>query len=273
MNVRLGVLRAPRSAVLRFAVAAFVVAAHDPAHAASGEDDSGPAATPYRPSVSTPAALSAPGWLEIEAGLQDNHDSVVARRESAPLTFKLAFTPDWGIRLGIDGWVHTHDDPDSESGVGDTSLVLKRRFAIDDDSAFGLEAGVTVPTARHGLASGSGKADWSVTAIHSADFGPWHSDLNLAATRLGAPEAETSRTQLLWAGALSRSLGDRWSVVAELSGTHRGGVDDTRQLLVATSLNVSRRFVVDAGGARSLRNGAPVWSAFTGFTWLAARLF
>jgi hypothetical protein len=130
-----------------------------------------------------------------------------------------------------------------------------------------------VPTARHQLASGSGKADWSVTAIHSADFGAWHSDLNLSATRLGAPEPETSRSQLVWAAALSRSFGERWNGVAELSGTHRGGVDNTSQLLVAASCSVSRRFVVDAGGARSLRNGTPVWSAFTGFTWLAARLF
>jgi hypothetical protein len=263
--------RAPLRHFSRCAAVALAVAMLRPAQAAA--DDEGPSATPYRPSVSVPAALSAPGWLEIEAGLQQNHDGVVARRDSAPLTFKLAFTPDWGVRLGIDGWVHTHDDPDSESGVGDTSVVLKRRFAIDDASAFGLEAGVTMPTARHGLASGSGKADWSVTAIHSADFGAWHSDLNLAATRLGAPEAETSRSQLLWAGALSRSLGAGWSVVAELSGTDRRGVDDTRQLLVAASYSVSRRFVADAGAARSLRDGAPVWSAFTGFTWLAAHLF
>ena len=29
-----------------------------------------PAATPYRPSVSTPATLSEPGWLEMELGVQ-----------------------------------------------------------------------------------------------------------------------------------------------------------------------------------------------------------
>ena len=125
-----------------------------------------------------------------------------------------------------------------------------------------------------GFASAAAKKQKAL-ATRSSPIAITHDDISpgVAATRLGAPEAETSRTQLLWAGALSRSLGDRWSVVAELSGTHRGGVDDTRQLLVATSLNVSRRFVVDAGGARSLRYGAPVWSAFTGFTWLAARLF
>lgn len=263
--------RAPIRTFSRSVAAALLAAALRPAQAA--DDDESPVATPYRPSVSTPAALSAPGWLEIEAGLQHDHENVVARRDSAPLTLKLAFTPDWGVRVGLDAWAHRQDEADNGSGVGDTSLVLKRRFAIDDDSAFGLEAGLTLPTARHEVASGSGKPDWSVTAIYSADFGAWHTDLNLAATRLGAPEADSARGQLLWAGALSRSLGERWSVAAELSGTHRGGVEDTRQLLVAASYNVSRRLVLDCGGARSLRDGTPVWSAFTGFPWLAARLF
>jgi hypothetical protein len=36
---------------------------------------------------------------------------------------------------------------------------------------------------------------------------------------------------------------------------------------------VSRRLVLDAGTAHSLRGGAPVWSVFTGVTWLAERVF
>ena len=35
---------------------------------AHADDDGGPAVVPYRPSVSTPAQLSAPGWVELEAG-------------------------------------------------------------------------------------------------------------------------------------------------------------------------------------------------------------
>jgi hypothetical protein len=241
---------------------------------AATADDETPSATPYRPSVSTPAALSAPGWIEVEAGLEHEHDGAVARRDSVPATVKLAFTPDWGVRIGADAWVHARDDQTSASGLGDTSVVAKRRFAIDDSSAFGLEAGATLPTARHGLGSGSGKTDWELTAIHSADFASvWHSDVNVAATRLGSHDGGTARTQWLFAAALSRALDERWNVVGELSATHQGGVADTRQLLVAASYNVSRRLVVDAGAARSVRTGAPVWSAFTGFTWLAARMF
>ena len=38
------------------------------AQAVHAADDGGPAVVPYRPSVSTPAQLSAPGYLELEAG-------------------------------------------------------------------------------------------------------------------------------------------------------------------------------------------------------------
>ena len=243
------------------------------ASAAAAEEE--PAAVPYRPSVSTPAALTAPGWLEIEAGFLYQHAAEGDRRESVPVTLKLAFTPDWGVRVGADAWVRQRDaSGSSSSGYGDTGVVLKRHFAVDESSAFGLEAGAVFATARRGLGAGSGRTDLGLNAIYSADFASvWHTDLNLSATRLGNAEAGTGRTQFLGAASLSRALDERWGIVGEVSATRRRGADSTRQLLVAASYNVSKRLVLDAGAARSLRSGAPAWSAFTGFTWLATRLF
>jgi hypothetical protein len=273
MESRSGAVRAATHLALAVSIGIALITVTARSAGAATADET-PAATPYRPSVSTPAALSAPGWIEIEAGLEHDHDGA-ARRDSVPVTVKLAFTPDWGVRVGGDAWVRARDDASSASGLGDTNVVAKRRFAIDDDSAFGLEAGVTLPTAAHpGLGTGSGKPDWELNTIYSADFASvWHSDINVAATRLGGHDAGTARTQWLFAAALSRALDERWNVVGELSGTHQGGVEGTCQLLVAASYNVSRRLVVDAGAARSVRAGAPVWSAFTGFTWLATRVF
>jgi hypothetical protein len=59
--------------------------------------------------------------------------------------------------------------------------------------------------------------------------------------------------------------------VGELSGTAQSGVEDSRQLLLAASYNVSKRLTLDAGAAKSLRRGDSTWSAFAGLTWLAAR--
>lgn len=231
-----------------------------------------PSVTPYRPSVSTPAALSAPGWLEIEAGLLRENAPGGSRRGSVPYTLKLAFTQDWGIRIGGDAWVTQRDEAGQRlRGLGDSVIVLKRRFGIDEFSAFGLEAGATLLTGRNGL--GAEKSDYSLNAIYSADRGPWHTDLNIVSTRIGRAEPEAGRTQLLWAASLSRSISGPWGVVGELSGTRQRGVDGTTQALGALSYNVSKSLTLDAGLTRSIRSGPANWSVFTGLTMLAGRLF
>ena len=180
--------------------------------------------------------------------------------------------PTGGIRFGGEAWVPQTDDAGQRaSGAGDSSIVLKRRFAIDEASAFGLEGGATLPTGRNGISNG--KASYSINGIYSADIGSYHTDLNLVGTRTGAADAGVSRAQVLWATSLSKALNDRWGVVAELSGTHQRGVDSTSQFLLAASYNVSKSITLDAGASRSLRSGAPDWSLFSGITMLVGRLF
>lgn len=235
--------------------------------------DEGPSATPYRPSVSTPAALSAPGWLEVEAGWQHDRADDPVRRDSLPYSLKLAFTPDWGVRVGGIGWLRETDaDGTRRSGGGDTAIVLKRRFGLDLASAFGVELGASIPTARSGL--GSGHRDVGINGIYSSDFGDaWHTDLNLNLTRLGGADEGASRWQQGWAAALSRSLDGPWGLTAELSGTRQRGADSTAQVLVSASYALSRRLVLDAGASRGLNRATSDWSAFTGLTFLAFNVF
>ncbi|GAC1608517.1 MAG: hypothetical protein NVS3B2_17980 [Ramlibacter sp.] len=250
-----------------------VVAAARAGCAAACRADEAPAVTPYRPSVSTPATLSAPGWLEVEAGVQSSRADDPRRRDTLPYSLKLAFTPDWGIRLGGDSFVRElAADGSSLRGWGDTSIVLKRRFAVDDASAFGAELGAKLPTARRGL--GSGHTDVGINGIYSADFaGSWHVDLNASATHLGGAEAGTNAWQKGWAAALSRTLSEQWGAVGELSGTQRGGAGRTSQALVAASYSASRAVTLDLGVSKGLTTASGGWSIFTGVTFLAARLF
>lgn len=254
-------------ALLVAAIAAASIIAFQPAVAADE-----PSVTPYRPSVSTPAALSAPGWLEIEAGVLRARGDGSTRRDSIPYTLKLAFSDDWGLRIGGDGWVRQRDeDGNLISGGGDTSVVLKRRFSIDKEAAFGLEAGATIPTAKSGL--GSGKSDYSINGIFSADIADYHTDLNVVTTRVGQAVPGVSRTQYLWAASLSRALTEQWGVVGEFSGTHQSGTERTAQFLAAVSYNVSPALTLDAGLSRRLTSAGPRWTGFAGLTFLAAKIF
>jgi hypothetical protein len=240
------------------------------ARAADAPDDGGPAVVPYRPSVSTPAQLSAPGYLELEAGGLRATDSG-ASRTSLPYTLKLAFTPDWGIRVGGDAWVRQRAFGQSDSGVGDTAVVLKRRFAVSDATAWGLELGETFPTAKSAI--GVGHAATTVNGIFSSDFAPsWHTDINLNETHLGGT-GQPSPWQAGWAAAVSRTLTDAWGTVGEFSGTHQAGAGDTAQFLAAASWNQSPAAVFDFGFARGLNDATPRWQVFAGVTVRLAKLF
>jgi hypothetical protein len=229
------------------------------------------AATPYRPSVSAPAALSAPGWLEVELGGQQLKDAG-AKRGSVPYTLKLAFTPDWGIRIGGEANVRARAaDGSSASGVGDTTFIAKYRMVSSETSAYGIEAGFKKPTASNQI--GSGKSDTLLNFIYSVDDGKWHLDANISPTKLGLVEANQSRWQTGWAAALSRSLDDKWGIVGELSGTRQGGAASTKQFLAALSYASTKRMVFDVGVAKGLTDCTTDKSLFFGVTYLATPVF
>lgn len=250
----------------QIAAAALAVLASLPAWAADA-----PEVTPYRPSVSTPAELPTPGQLELEFGGQRQKQGS-ARDDSLPYLFKLAFTKEWGVLLGGDAQVWTRDEQGMrEHGVGDTSITLKRAFIISDARAFGLELGARLPTAKSTL--GSGKTDYTVNGIYSQDIRRLHLDINLNATRIGAPEAGSGRVETGLAAALSAPLGRNWSGVAEWSGTRRNGAQSTAQFLAALSWNPGQKFAIDAGFAKGLNSASPDWTFFTGFVIPVAKLW
>ncbi len=227
--------------------------------------------TPYRPSVSSPAQLPAAGQLEFElGGLQQRVDG--ARRRSLPYLFKLAFDREWGLLIGGEAHVWQRDaDGGRAQGLGDTSLVLKRAWIVDEASAFGLELGAKLPTANDAI--GSGRADWSVNAIWSRDFGAVHLDANLNALRLGAADAGSSRTQWGASASFSTALSEHWGLTGELSGTRRAGTPSGTQLLTALTWSPSKRLSFDIGVARAARPAPATTALFAGVVFPIAKLW
>lgn len=218
--------------------------------------------TPYRPSVSTPAQLPAVGQLEYEAGFLGTRQDG-GRRDSMPVLFKLAFSEQWGVLAGGDAYVSARDaDGMRARGLGDTTVTLKRAFIVDDATAFGLELGAKLPTAKDSI--GSGKADYTVNTIFSKDIGKVHMDTNASVTRLGAIEPGTGRNQAGLSASFSTPVAERWGATAELSGTHRSGAANTAQLLLAAAYSPSKHITFDVGAARGLTAASPDWSLFGG---------
>lgn len=258
------------AAVSRFTLSALALAALAHAGRALAEDE--PPVTPYRPSVSSPAQLPAPGQLELElGGLGSKSDD--GRRNSLPYTLKLAFSDDWGVLVSGEAVVSAPvaDGGGRARGIGDTTFVLKRAFAVDSASAFGIELGAKAPTARDVI--GSGRADYGINGIYSRDMGVVHMDANLNLVRLGAVEPDSGRTQQGASASFSVPVSERWGVTGEWSGTRRRGADGTAQLLVAAAFSPSKRLTFDVGAARGLTHASPDWALFGGVVLPLAKLW
>jgi len=233
-----------------------------------------PVATPYRPSVSMPAALPVPGWLDMEFGWQRTNGGGDKRRESFPVTAKLALNADWGIVVGGELRVRRTDQSDTIfTGGGDTTFLVKHRIATADEGiAWGVVAGVKSPTAKHTI--GSGKRDATIMGILSTDFAEnYHFDANLTLTQQGARDAGEGNVQTGWAAAVSRSLNDQWGIFAEPSSTSRSATKSTGQFLFGASYNVSKQMVLDIAAAKRMNNATPDWQIMFGLTSLLGRLW
>lgn len=245
-------------------IAAFVLPAHSETLSV----------TPYRPTVSNPAQLSYPGWLEVESGWNRNSYKDGTVRDSLLYTFKLAFTEDIGIMLGGDAFVSQTDLAGArQRGFGDTMLLVKQRWSVDETSnaAFGVEYGFKTPTAKTPL--GSGKTDYIVNGIYSTNLGQHTVDLNLNLIQLGAVQANESRQQWGWATTWSHPAGEDWVVAAELSGTARQGTQPLNQFLVAASYASSEHVMWDAGVAHGISSASQNWSVFAGVAVLLGKVF
>jgi hypothetical protein len=238
---------------------------------AQPEEGGAPPITPYRPSVSSPAQLSAPGQLELELGGQRAH-SRDQRRTGLPYLFKLAFNEEWAVLVGGEAHVRVVDDTGRLQGVGDTTLVAKRAWKVDEASSFGAEAGAKLPTAKDGI--GSGKADYTLNTIYSRDLGPVHLDANANVARLGAvDEPGSSRVQWGASAAFSGNLAERWGLTGEVSGTHRDGAPSGLQVLAALTYSPTKRLTFDVGAAHASRPAPATNTVFAGVVLPLGRLW
>ncbi len=232
---------------------------------AGARADDAPAVVPYRPTLSTPADLPAPGYPELEAGYLHPRGGDSARRESLPMTFKLVWDPRWAPWIGTDAQVAERDfDGVTSRSGGETMLALKYKLPLRENVALGWQAGPTLATAR--MPIGSGKTDWALMGIASANFGDIRVDANVGAVRVGAVDPGQGRVAPNWSVAGSYPLDDRYTTAVEASGSLQRGTGVATNPLAALPYNVSRALVVDVAASAGLSRCAPEGQLATGLT-------
>jgi hypothetical protein len=237
-----------------------------------------PAVNPGRPTLTDPASLTAPGWLEAEFGLQR------ALQGSMQLTTPLLLKLTGGnnrleYRLATDGYNRQRSDMGGHpDGLGDTYAALHCLLTRQGPHSWDTAARVTVkiPTASGRRGVGSGRTDYSLLLLASRDFTPmFHVDANLGWSMLGRQAIGGFDHQVFASLSTTAPLPhSRWSYTNEIAWFSAiPGQGDQLTTMHGFSYAARPWEVWDIAANYGLSRGAPRWQVLVGRTFFLGRLF
>ena len=233
------------------------------------------AAQPERPTVATHAGTVAPGWVEIETGVERD-DLHGAHTFFTPTVLKLGVVPRVQLELAS-AFVHLSGTTTDYSGIGDVSAALKWR-ALEHAPVvgdFALQPSLKLPSGSALNGTGTGTTDVGLLLISSHDWGDYALDINVGYTHRSGDGSQAPTDATLWTvssgGPVYESLG--W--VAELFGfpgtTGPSGNRGTAAFLTGPTLTLEKWLVLDAGAIVPLAGLQPhAW--YAGLTWNIGKL-
>lgn len=230
---------------------------------------------PERPTVATHAYTVAPGYVEIEAGVQGARPQGV-RQVAAPLVVKLGLAPRLQLELQ-GGYVDNGALGSANAIAGATDLAVALKARVLDAAPivhdFSVQGAVKLATGARAV--GTGTTDLSLLLISSRPIGPTELDLNAGYTRRLAPGDRVPASATLLTASFGSPIHGRLGGVAELfayPGT--AGPAGTRPMvgfLFGPTLQLRPSFVLDAGAILNVANmGAN--AVYAGVTYNLGRL-
>jgi hypothetical protein len=235
-------------------------------------DTSPPAVNPGRPTLTDPAALTAPGWLETEFGIQQNLNR--DRSFGTPFLLKLTMNNRrLQYRLATDGYVRLGDSTD---GIGDTYIAAHYLFAPQERAGYDLAGRLTIklPTARRAL--GTQKVDFGALFLASRDYSRWiHADYNAGLTFLTRQNAPGNDTQLFLSASFTLPFrGGRWAYTNELTYfSPISGVRAQVTTMHGLTYAVHRYDIYDVAMQWGLYGDGATWQILFGRTFYLGHLF
>ena len=239
------------------------------------------AVQPERPTVATHAHTVAPGYFEVETGVQGNRVDAGSRAYGVPTVLKVGISSHLQLNLGAPAVL---SGAGQQAGLGDVSVGVKWRL-LDDHAVLGdfaLLPAIKFPTGSLSDGTGTGTTDVGLTVIASYDVHGVAMDLNAAYTKVGVASDQSGPDAALWTASFGFPVAGRLSWVAELFGVPR--IDGASQrpataLLTGPSFLVSPALNLDLGIIAPIHGDLPnaiyaglVWNLGTFSRSLAARL-
>jgi hypothetical protein len=175
------------------------------------------AAQPERPTVATHAWTVAPGYAEIETGVEWDRMTDDAHAFSTPTVLKIGVGR--RVQLGVTGVLNAASG--LSLGVGDAGIVLKYRVAdrLPVLGAFALLPGIKFPTG--GDDHGTNTTDTSLVLISSHQIGPVALDLNAGYVRRSGDGTGVPRNATVWTVSTGGPVAGPIGFAAELFGYPR----------------------------------------------------
>jgi hypothetical protein len=206
-------------------------------------------AEPERPSVATHAWTVAPGWIEIEGGVEFDRFQDHVHNETAPLTTKIGLTRRAQLEVQTP-IVHANG---LHAVPGDLLIGAKWR-AIEHApivATFALFPTLKLPTGSTSEDAGTGTTDLSLVLISSREFGDISLDVNAGMVHRFGRDDLAPHDSSMWAMAFGGPLHGPVGWAAELYGfpATSGPAGDRSVLatLLGPTMKVRGWLVVDTG--------------------------
>jgi hypothetical protein len=232
---------------------------------------------PERPTLATHAHTVAPGWVEIEAGVERDRFPDGSRIESAVATTKIGLTTRTQLSLAASAR-RDPSDASRTSGFGDLGLALKWRL-LDHGPLIGdlaLLPGLKLPTGSQPRGTGTGTTDGSLVLISSHAFGPLSLDVNVGGTVRSGNGVAAPKRASLWTVALGLPVAGTLGWAAELYGypgtPGPSGAAPVLATLFGPTWTPRPWLELDAGAIVPLSGPQP-HAFYAGLVWNAGRLW
>jgi len=206
-------------------------------------------AQPERPSVATHAWTVAPGWIEIEGGLEFDRFQDHVHNETAPLTTKVGLTH----RTQLEVQTPVIHAAGLHTGPGDVLVGAKWRVVEEAPivATFAVFPTVKLPTGSTSEDAGTGTTDLGLVLISSREFGDVSLDVNVGMVHRFGRDELAPHDSSMWSVSFGGSLHGPIGWAAEFYGfpSTAGPAGDRSVLatLLGPTMRVRGWLVMDAG--------------------------